>query len=202
MRLTREPDTIIGVDFGKRRDYTAIAILEHSIWVTDVRDPVSYEWRKKTFVVVRDTFRLPLGTPYPDIVEALKRIARSFEQRHRLVVDATGLGIPVTDQLKRAALCCPVEPISITTGDRVSSDGHGGFNVPKQHLVAALEDAIHRGRLEISKHAREAEALIQELQSFQARTTSSGRETYSGEPHDDLVMATALANWRIGKLWP
>lgn len=198
--LKSHPDILFGVDLGQRSDYSAIAIIERSVWSTTNRHPVTYSFVTETTVIVRDIFRLPLGTPYPEVVDVIKRIAKSFEKR-RLVVDATGLGAPVVDDLKRANIGCPIEPVMITTGNRVTQDAHGCFHVPKQHLVTALEDAIHRNRLRVSDTALEAKALLEELSAFQVKTSASGREIFTGEPHDDLVMATALANWRVRKLW-
>lgn len=162
---------------------------------------MTFAFKERTRRVIRDIFRLPLGTPYPDVVDAIKKVAAIFENR-RLVVDATGLGGPVTDTLKKASLGCPIDTVLITSGEKVTTDGHGTWHVPKQHLVASPENAIHRRHLEISSQAREATALLDELRSFQVRTTGGGREIFTGEPHDGLVMAAALAVWRTYKLWP
>ena len=75
----------IGVDLGKRQDYSAIAVLEQR--------PGGRE------AVVRYLERMPLGTGYVRVVERVRELATDgrLGARKHVVVDATGLGGPVVD---------------------------------------------------------------------------------------------------------
>lgn len=189
-QLTHPPDYWIGVDLGQKQNYTAIAVLERTRYITADRDPVSFAFRTGVRQVLRDIWRIPLGTEYPDVVAAIKRVVSSFEHR-RLIVDATGVGAPVVDLLKRTNLGCPMDAVTITSGEQSKSDGHGRWHVPKRDLLTALQLMFEQGQLQIASSARDREALIEELANFQ----------YPGvnHRHDDLVLATSLAAWRLTK---
>jgi hypothetical protein len=148
----------------------------------------------KPDIHVRHLERLPLGTPYPQVIE---RIAALMERLPvaSLVVDATGVGRPVIDQMRRAGL----EPIPVTiTGGRFTSFDMTMWRVPKQALLRPLVAATEAGRLKVAKGLSEAETFQRELQAFQRRITARGYSAFGGVgEHDDLVIAVALICWRV-----
>ncbi|HEY6072804.1 MAG TPA: hypothetical protein VIV15_05250, partial [Anaerolineales bacterium] len=85
----------VGADLGQSRDYSAIAVLERAER-TGPWDPVVCAWNKKIELNLRHLERLPLGTPYPDVVERVTAITRSekLAGRCHLAVDGTGVGRP------------------------------------------------------------------------------------------------------------
>ncbi len=168
-----------GVDLGQAQDPSAIGIIE----------------RREAERHLRHLERLPLGTPYPSVVERVSGLVRALPARSALVVDAGGPGRPVVDSMREQGLE-PI-PVSITSGKR-ERRANGMVYVPKRELVRGLVVAFESERLKIAKGLPLAEAFIRELQAFQVRLTAKGRDTYaarSGE-HDDLVLAVALAVWR------
>src|SRR5215469_1988750 len=96
---------IVGADIGQAQDPTAIVALE----ITDALD-------------LRHVERMPLGTPYPKVVDRLCGLSGVLPGAE-LVVDATGVGRPIIDSL-RARNRAPVA-ISITGGSeaRLGEDG-------------------------------------------------------------------------------
>ncbi len=112
-----------------------------------------------------------------------------------LVVDATGVGRAVLDQMHEAGLA----PVAVTiTGGRFTSYDGRMWRVPKQAILRPLVAATEAGQLKVAKGLPEAEALQAELQAFQRRITECGHDTFQGiGEHDDLVIAVALACW-----WP
>ena len=61
--------------------------------------------------------RVELGTPYPDVVEHVSGLVADDRLAGcTLVVDATGVGAPVVDLLKKAKLPCRLMPVMITGG--------------------------------------------------------------------------------------
>ena len=143
---------------------------------------------------VRHCERPRLGTTYPDVVQRVGRILAAVDGPRALVVDATGVGRPVVD-LFDAAHVYPVS-VTITAGDAVVQDGYR-FKVPKRDLVTTLEVLLQERRLKIGHDTPDRDALVDELLSFKASVSASGRDTFGAEgaAHDDLVMALALACW-------
>ena len=72
------------------------------------------------------------------------------------------------------------------------------YGVPKLVLVSRVQALLHSGRLKINKNLPEAKALADELQSFRAEVSENGywRFAGSGNTHDDMVLAIAIALWR------
>ncbi len=169
---------VIGADLGQAQDPTALAVAE-------VHTPEIH---------VRHLERLPLGTPYPKVVERIAGLVERLPGA-TLVVDATGVGRAVLDQMREAGLE-PI-PVTITGGRFISFDGDH-WRVPKKALLRPLVAATEGGWLKVAKDLPEAEALQVELQAFQRRITARGHDAFQGVgEHDDLVIAVALACW-----WP
>ncbi len=116
---------MIGADLGQARDPTAVA-------VADVHTPEIH---------VRHLERLPLGTPYPKVVERIGNLVDKLPGAD-LVVDATGVGRAVLDQMCEAGLA-PVA-VTITGGRFISYDG-AMWRVPKQALLRPLVAAMAAG---------------------------------------------------------
>ena len=96
----------IGLDLGKRRDHAAIAILER----VDHRSAYAAPTLGTLNVVHLE--RIPLGTPYTTVVAAVQRLVNTpiLQGQCALAVDATGVGGPVVDMLRRGQLGCELSP--------------------------------------------------------------------------------------------
>ncbi len=174
---------IVGLDLGQALDYTALVILERL-------EGGQYH--------LRHIERLPLGTEYPAVVAYVATLmARNPLAGHAtLVVDATGVGRPVVDLLRRANLA--LVAVTITGGDTVQWEG-SCVHVPKRDLVNALVVLYQSDRLKIAEGLPQAAALVQELLNFRVTINiATAHDTYEAwreGVHDDLVLATALAAW-------
>ncbi len=190
----------IGVDLGQKRDHTAVAVLEKAEVVFGERNRVSYERQREWRHSVRLLERMALGTPYTEVAERLIRIARSDEMKHRctMVLDATGVGLPVVDLIKQKQPGCMVDAVVITGGDRCWQQ-EGVWRTPKKELIMGLVVMLETGRLKVARGLEEAGTLVKELQGLRVKMSEAGRESFGawreGE-HDDLVLAVALAGWR------
>ena len=113
----------VGVDLGQSRDFTAIAVVERAELQGDWAAAV-WAWRKEVKLRLRFLERVPLGTPYPEIVERVVQVTRSGQLAGRcyLAVDGTGVGRPVVDLLRGARLGCPLMPANGANGG-LQSDG-------------------------------------------------------------------------------
>lgn len=216
---------LLGVDLGQAQDYTAITVLEREQVDTGKRRDrpdlmnmsISYSWgipRTKSipmpsepviqnFYAARHLERLPIGTPYPAQVARVKALYDHLKAETKttphLVVDQTGVGRPVVDML-RAAELRPVA-IFITGGDAVSREGRD-YRVPKRDLVSVVQVLLQSERLKIASSLKEAATLTAELLAFKVSISLKGHDSYGNDvgpwrenPHDDLVLAVALAAW-------
>src|SRR5215210_417342 len=194
---------ILGLDLGQAWDYTALAVLEQTWHEIEGVPTTRYD--------VRHLERMPLGTPYPEVVKQVgQRVnaLRGLDASVTLVVDQTGVGRPVVDLLRDAALPCRLVPIMITGGQTVTQteEQHGwvkttSFHVPKRDLVSVFAVLLQSGRIRVAQDLPAAQLLVQELLNFRVKISLSGRDSYgAGEEwrdgaHDDLVLAVALAAW-------
>lgn len=213
-----KPLYILGVDLGQRQDYTALCVLERTGhdtgktetygvpsprgWIDDPppmpTGPV-YEHHH----AARHLERLPLGTPYPAQVARVKalhdRLKADTGSAPLLVVDQTGVGRPVVDMLRAAEL----EPVAVTItgGDAVTRDG-SDYRVPKRDLVSVVQVLLDSDRLTIAERLKARAVLTAELEAFKVSISLKGHDSYGNDqgmwrenPHDDLVLAVALAAW-------
>lgn len=197
---------IIGVDLGDRRDNTGISVMEH----------IEILGRKKTlpgseaFIMEDDRIRfeqhlrnlekVPLDTGYPEVIKKVKTKMNHpllVEQGAELVVDMTGVGVPVLQFMKKSGL----QPIGVMihSGNVVKKTEYG-YNVPKRDIVAALTWAFESRTLKIPKGIDCLEDLINQLQNFKMKITKKGNDIYEAdreEDHDDLVIAIGLPVWYL-----
>lgn len=155
------PAVCFGVDLGKRVDYTVIVGLNADGGVCDF-----------------DRFN---GIDWPQAIDRIEARIGST----RAIIDSTGLGDPVTDELKRR---CPLVEGFVFTARS------------KQQLLEGLAVALQRGDVHYAE-----EALRFELESMEYEAHERSVR-YSAPPgvHDDCVMAAALAvsAWGRGRYTP
>lgn len=171
----------IGVDLGSAQDYTAIL----GFRVTKDRLTLAFADRP------------PLGTPYPNIINAIDLIyqkARTHDRDVRIIVDKTGVGRPIVDELRARDL--PLTPIVITGGKNAHCDPMtGDWTVPKIELISAVSLAMASGQLKFARSLALTPALLNELKVFRAKSGGKQMEAARESDHDDLVLATAITVW-------
>jgi len=164
----------VGVDLGQASDPTALAVAE----------------KRATETHIRHLERVPLGTPYPQVCERITGICAALPGC-RLVVDGTGVGRAVVDNLEAAGLAPLV--VTITSGHSVRREGSRIW-MPKATLLAPLVTGLEGGTVKIAAGLREGAALLNELQAFTVTRGDRGHLGFEGKgAHDDLVIAVALA---------
>jgi len=198
--------TYVGIDLGKLHDPTAFAVVQRLPVMRAYQSPIY------PYFDLRGLERVPLGTPYPMVVERVSEIVSLDGVRGQCcaVVDGTGVGAPVVDLLASARLGCAICAVTITgsgpaNGARKtggSSPGVEWWSVPKQDLMSGVQVLLEKGSLRIARGMRETGALVRELTDVRATTKSSGRVRMGADgcgQHDDLVIALALACWRANR---
>lgn len=190
----------VGLDLGQRQDHTALAVLERVEAVYPEVDPVTYARRKDVEYRLRHMERAPLGVGYVEIMRYVRQLMQERELAGRsvLVADASGVGAPVVEMLRREMAGCPVEAVTITSGRKSRAD-EMGWLTPRRELVEELALLLERGELQIARGCGELGRLREELRNLRVRMGAGGVERYVGEQtgvHEDLVMAVALAAWK------
>lgn len=96
-------DFFVGLDLGQRRDHTAIAVVERLEVVYPERNRVTWDFRREKCYRLRHLERVALGVGYMEIAARVGRLMRSGDlaKRSRLAVDASGVGAPVVEMLRR-----------------------------------------------------------------------------------------------------
>jgi hypothetical protein len=185
----------LGIDIGKSQDHTAIAIVEradpHLAWLDPEFDRLTLRYAE----------RVPLGTPYPQVVEHVRHIVTHEQLRGQcaIAVDATGVGAPVVDMLRAAGLACEIAAVTITGGERTASSSGNIWSVPKMDLLAGVQVLLQKHELKIAPDLPEAAALVRELTDVKMSAAPRGSVRMGADgfgEHDDLVIALALACWR------
>jgi hypothetical protein len=146
--------------------------------------------------------RLPLGTPYTDVVKRVVGLPRTPPLPGcTLAVEQTGVGRAVVDLLQEALqgkVTCTFALVTITAGHAVTPGGGLGLHVPKKELVGMLQVLLQNRRLHVAGGLPDAPVLVRELENFRVRITAAANETFEAwreNAHDDLVLAVALAAW-------
>lgn len=151
---------VMGVDLGKHQDFTVLTVVDlfsNTVVHTDRFN--SLEWN------------IQKGR--------IKSVAERYN-RARIILDSTGIGDPILDDLQREGLV--VDDFKFT-------------NKSKQQLIQKLSIFIEQKDISIPNDP----GLLDELESFGYQMTDSGNITY-GAPsgaHDDRVISLALAVWAL-----
>lgn len=186
--LPKPPTHVIGCDLGQFNDYTALTVIESSAGSTTPIHQVRHldRWR---------------GKPYTDLIPVLEGLIEALKRpgiKPTLVVDQTGVGVAVVDQIRAANLAATVIAISIHGGDRVNHEGNV-YRVPKRDLVGSIAVTLQSQRLRLSPQLPLLEMLTDELGKFKVKIDpTTSHDSYSAwreGDHDDCVLSVALATW-------
>lgn len=162
--LSEEPQPdrryVVGVDLAKYQDYFALCVIDK------YTNGVVYFYRSR-------------NDDYGFQKEKIKMTSRKYN-RARVVLDSSGMGEPVYDDLIQDEI--NVEPFRFS-------------NQSKKKLIDKLRLYLEQGGITIPDN----EALIDELESFEYEITPSGNVRYQAPEglHDDCVIALALAVWSL-----
>ncbi len=192
---------IVCVDLGSINDYNTIGIIELTggYLEDDKIDEQRHTKKILTFVSkyeLRQLERMPIGTTYPELVTRIKNLMSSSElfNNSELVVDATGVGVAVLQQMYNESLT----PFGVTiTGGATVGRNTLGYTVPKVDLISTLQLIFQSKRLKISKGIKHGPELVHEVRNF--KITNKGNrdkmEAWRESDHDDLVLCLAIGLW-------
>jgi len=151
---------VMGVDLAKVQDYTVITVID------------TYT---NTVVYLEITGR----EDYPFQKARIKSVAQRYNNA-RIVIDSTGVGEPIYDDLAAEGLM--IDDIKFSS-------------LSKELLINKLRIFIEEGNLTIPNDS----TLINQLRAFAKEISPSGRINYAAPAgqHDDCVFSLALAAWAL-----
>lgn len=187
----------VGLDLGKKRDYTAVAVLARE---REEREPLPGTRHPQTVNVYTLSYLdRTRQESYEDVADGVANLMRTpMLGTATLAVDETGVGTAVTDMLKARRLI--INAVTITGGDTMTRDG-SSYRIPKRDLVTTVTVLLEGRRLVVPKSLVLADTLAQELANFRVTVSKLGHDSYGAGvewregAHDDLVLAVALAAW-------
>jgi hypothetical protein len=198
----RDPDRYrtdhrLGLDLGQSADPSALTVTRRRVPVYESSVTGEVEHTDPPQYAVVWIQRFDLGTPYRDVVRrtAAVRNAPETGRRPPLVMDATGVGAPVTEMFKEEGLR-PVE-ILFTSGDSVSRDGQT-YRVPKKDLATTVQRLLQSGQIKIVEDLELAPALVEEMKRFRVKYTEAGNARFEHAQEsdtDDVLLSLACALW-------
>lgn len=167
---------VAGIDVGKKRDPSALVMLEG-----EIRGP-----RRR--IIGAD--RLPLKKTYPDQAEDMAKFAAGADL---IMMDGSGVGAAVVDII-RLITDIPVWSVVTTGGEKAKIVWEEkAINVPKkaivEHLGTSLEKGMLTHRIPDIQGQRILDVLLQEMEKFERR--GQKMEAALGK-HDDVVMALCI----------
>jgi len=177
----------VGLDLGFSKDPTALVVLEEITRLTGQFDHIQRVQTTETVLVLRHVQAYPLRTPYREVPTLIARTLDLYpaKARKQLAVDATGVGLPLVEQLRDASLPLELTPIAITSGQSIGNLPHA-TTVPRNVLLHNLRRVFEMSGLRIPANLPGVDQLREELVAL--GNPSAGR-------HDDLAFALALALW-------
>lgn len=148
---------VMGVDLGRSQDYTVITVYD----------------RANNSQVYQDRFNV-LEWPYQKA--KIKAVSRSYNNA-LVIIDATGLGSPIFDDLSRDGV--PIQAFHFT-------------NQTKKDIIEKLSISIEQRYIKI---INDPQTLL-EFDSYEFNYTPSGQVSYNARAgmHDDIVISHALVN--------
>lgn len=158
-------EVVVGVDWARCEDFTAAVAVRGLRSRCEVVDAARWS-----------------GLGWAAMVSRVTEFA-TRHAAHRILCDATGVGDPVTEQLRSECPGLGVEGFVFTQSS-------------KADIIELLAWGFERGTIRLLPDPD----LVRELEHFEGKGTARGRVVYGavGGYHDDLVCALALAYSALG----
>jgi hypothetical protein len=200
--MEKSQSYFVGLELGQAQNSSALVVLTRPLVLP--RDPL-----RICCYSMRHLQRFPLGTHYSQVLmTVLKLLQAPALEGAVLIMGRTGVGQPVLDSFAeslRHRVTCLFCPVTITSGQEVTTGAVGGLRVPRNELVGILHVLLQNRRLQVARGLPDAWILVRELENFRLKATVARPEsfgTWQESHHDELVLALALAAWAGEKALP
>jgi phage FluMu gp28-like protein len=176
--LSEQPIYYIGVDFGQKKDHTAVCVVEHN----------------PEKAIVRFIWKFPLGTPLKMVADKVTELYQSVSlkgQVYGFTCDATGMGVWPAEMIQERLPEIRVENFIFTNKTKRELVG----KVKVLHALGRLRFATRRGDELYNRQLAELMTEMRQLQAKVIREDSDNPEieVFKTGAHDDMFTALALA---------
>lgn len=219
-----EPEWLVVVDLGKKQDPTVVQVWKYAVSIEEGSAVMNRPTRVSTSLVLKRCYKLQ-NEEYAKSRAVVRRLCTSprLDNNHRLLVDSTGVGISVVEDMRHDGL----NPIAIvfTNAQGWSTkykdyDGRFGgrsrlktlriiesFNVGKPEMVTTAVQLLQEGRIAISDVINPDPAMNRvlkddirkQLMGFRGKvnelTKNVAYENLTDDIHDDMVVCILMAAW-------
>jgi len=154
---------VMGADLAKYQDFTVLCVLDDEGHLCAFDRFSQLDW----------------------VFQRRRMVNLSQRYNARLLIDSTGVGDPVLDELHR---------------ENVRVEGYKFTSASKKDLIENLSMMIENKQISYPNIPE----LVNELKLFGYTTTAAGTVRYSAPEgyHDDCVIALALAAWQVRRAGP
>jgi hypothetical protein len=191
----------VGLDLGPAGEMTGLAVIQRPR--VHPSHPLAQRRPAHTLIHLQ---RFTLATPYPEIIDQVEKLLRTPPLPGSVfAVDHTGVGRQVLRLFKDSLaqrVTCQFVPVMIGVGLRAESVAGVGIFIPRQELVGTLQVLMQTRRIVFPATLSHVQTLVKELGTFRAKppTLAAAEKAdpvaaWREGPHDDLVLAVALAAW-------
>jgi hypothetical protein len=188
----------VGVDLGKKSDYTAIVFLCPFLPINPEEDQTRFVYH------ISKIDRLPLETPYPIVARLLRKINKQLLKHPHVnyvyyVIDEGGVGTAVADQVIELIPSADIYRVTLTGGLRPKWQDQRNVSLPKPQMASTLIALFESRRLWVAPDLKNTvDELERELMTYERKITAAGHDQFGamkiGE-HDDIASAIGLAAW-------
>jgi hypothetical protein len=201
---------VIGVHIGQKAEHTGLAVVEIELRLTGA--PASARRRTDWHYVVRFLQRLDPGIRYPQLAHRLNQILQGIatraDQKPVIVVDATDLGSPVVDFLRREVPGAHrIWEVHFNFGAQRSEDRENYVvRLGKAYLVSRMTTLLQSAFLHMPRTA-EADTLARELLAYEVHLVENAdarQGAFKIGLYDELITAVGLATQKEpkGSIYP
>jgi phage FluMu gp28-like protein len=154
----------LGVDFGKKVDHSVIAVVRWN--------------RKEEYAELVGMVRFPLETKYASVIGMVKIICDKLHNVEKVLVDQTGVGEYITEEMKDAHILSRIEGVMLTIQS-------------KQEILGYMKNIMEQEALSLYYDPE----IITEINVERYEVTKAGQLQFSHPEasHDDRLWALALA---------
>ena len=153
----------LGVDLGKKVDYSVIAILR---WNT-----------KEQYAELVGLVRFPLETPYASVIGMVKVICDKLQRVEKVLVDQTGVGDYIVEEMKNAHIASTIEGVMLTVPSKQEILGYMKHLMQTEALSLYMDEDL-LGQINVER--------------YELMKTGQVQFSHPDGTHDDELWALAL----------
>ena len=156
----------LGVDLGKKVDYSVIAVMRS-------------DGKAKVAELV-GMVRFPLETPYAAVIGMVKVICDKLQHVEKVLVDQTGVGEYIVEEMKNADINSRIEGVMLTVPSKQEILGYMK-HLMQTHTLSLYYDPVLLAQINVER--------------YELAKTGQIQFSHADGSHDDELWSLALATY-------